>query len=392
VTGQGVPWSGRGSVYTEDEIAFVTQAMRSADPLTQGRYRTEFEQAFAAHVGAPHCFAVATCTAALQLAAELCRIRPGDEVIAPAHTFAASAIPFARLGARLKWADIDPATLVVTAATIAPLITPRTRAIVVVHLYGLMADMGPIMDLAGRHGIPVVEDCAQANGATLGGRQAGSFGDLACFSFHGHKQMTTLGEGGMLVVRDADLAKVVPGLRHNGMRPYAADRERYWLPAMTNVDFDWDGVWPYNFCLGEAQCAAGIAQLKRLPEMNEHRRRRAAGFKAAVADFPELVFQACPAGRVHTYYCLPARYDGAAGRDAVIERLAGHHGVRVIVQYYPLYRYPLFERAGFGAADCPETDRFFESMVSFPFHGWMPEDEFQAMIDATRETLAFLRT
>ena len=192
-------------------------------------------------------------------------------MICPAHTFAASAIPFCHTGASIRWADIDQRSLVVSAETIAPLVNENTKVIIVVHLYGLVCDMDPILELAHERGILVVEDVAQALGATYKGRQAGSMGDFGCFSFHTHKNMTTLGEGGVLTVKDPELAKVVPGFRHNGMRGFEGERENYWTPAMGNVDFDWDGVWPYNFCIGEIQCAAGIKQLERVDQMNANR-------------------------------------------------------------------------------------------------------------------------
>src|SRR5580692_524051 len=151
-----VPWSGRGCVYTEEEIATVIEVMRGADPQTQGPFQEQFERAFSEYTAAPHAFAVTSCTAALELAALLCRLSAGDEVIIPAHTFAASAIPFARAGARLIWADIDATTRGVTADTIRPLISDRTKAIVVVHLYGLVCDMDPIMALARQHGLLVI--------------------------------------------------------------------------------------------------------------------------------------------------------------------------------------------------------------------------------------------
>ncbi|MEK9754955.1 MAG: DegT/DnrJ/EryC1/StrS family aminotransferase [Rhodospirillaceae bacterium] len=389
-----VPWSGRGSRYSDDDIAFIVEAIQTADPLTQGRYQAEFEKAFRDYAGAEYAFAVSSCTAALHLAAVLCRLQPGDEVITPAHTFAASAIPFAQTGAKLVWADIDPATFVVSAASVERLITPNTKVIVVVHLYGLMADMDAIMALAEKHGLLVVEDAAQSLGATYKGRQAGTIGDFGCFSFHTHKNISTLGEGGMLTVRDAETAALVPGFRHNGMRPYQGERPQYWKPAMSNVDFDWDGVWPFNYCIGEVQCAAGTTQVPKIDDLNALRRRRAEKFMAAVKDFPELAFQATPEGRTNVYYCLPARYDGTPagrGRDDFMTRMATVHNVQMVVQYYPLYRYPMFEKAGFGEADCPETDRFFDRMVSFPFHAWMPDDQFEYLIDATRETLTELR-
>lgn len=389
-----VPWSGRGSCYTDEEIAVVVDAMRNADPLTQGRHQAEFEQRFAGYLGSANAFAVSSCTAALELAALLCRLQPGDEVIAPAHTFAASVIPFARTGASLVWADIDPDTRVITASSIRPLITPQTRVIVAVHLYGLVCDMDPIMQLAREHGLIVVEDAAQAVGARYKGRQAGTIGDFGCFSFHTHKNISTLGEGGMLTVRSPEAAALVPGLRHNGMRAYDGDRPRYWVPAMTDVDFDIEGLWPFNFCIGEVQCALGSKLLERLDRINAERKVRAERFIAAMADYPELVFQNTPAGCGHTWHLLAARYDGrrwGRTRDDAIAQLAFSSGVKVVVQYCPLYRYPMFRKAGFGDADCPESELFFDNMLSFPFQQWMPEQQFASMIELVREGLRQLR-
>lgn len=389
-----VPWSGRGSMYTEEEIATVVEAMRDADPQTQGRYQDEFERAVREYLGARHAFAVTSCTAALELAALLCRLQRGDEVITPAHTFAASAIPFARTGARLVWADIDSETRVVTADTIRPLITPRTRVIVVVHLYGLVCDMDPIMALAREHDLLVVEDVAQAMGARYKGRQAGTIGDFGCFSFHTHKNITTLGEGGMLTVASPEYAALVGGLRHNGMRNYPWNRRRYWIPAMSDVDFDIDGLWPYNFCLGEVQCALGTAMLRRLDSINAERAQRARRFIAAMQDYPELAFQRVPEGCGHSWHLLTGLYGGNPSgrtRDEFLEQLAFSAGVRAVVQYCPLYRYPMFQKAGFGTSHCPNTDHFFDNMVSFPFQQWMPLGQFECMISLVADTLRKMR-
>jgi dTDP-4-amino-4,6-dideoxygalactose transaminase len=389
-----VPWSGKGMNYTQGEINVVIKAMKEADPLTQGPHQAEFEKKFAAFFNVKHAFAVSSCTAALELSAILTKVKKGDEVIIPAHTFAATAIPFGRTGARIVWADIDPKTRLVTAETIKKCITSKTKVIVVVHLYGLVADMGPILALAKKHDLFVVEDAAQAPGAKYKGKRAGTLGDFGCFSFHTHKNISTLGEGGMLVVKDNALAQVVPGFRHNGMRGFDFKREKYWLPAMGNVDFDWDKVWPYNFCIGEVQCALGSKLLERLDRVNAQRRKRALGIISRLKDYPELEFQSIPKGCEHVFHLLAARYDGTAWgktRDEFIELMAFKHKVKVIVQYYPLYRYPMFIKAGFGRANCPNTDQFFDNMVSFPFQHWMTASQVDHMVKAIIKTLDQLR-
>jgi perosamine synthetase len=390
-----VPWSGKGHTYTPEEIELVARVMRDADSLTQNKYQAEFEATFRETFKANHAFAVATGTAALELAALLCDLKAGDEVILPAHTFAATAIPFARTGAKLVWADIDPDTLVATAETIEPLITKQTKVIVVVHLYGLVADLDPIMDLAKKHQLRVVEDAAQVIGARYKDQYAGTIGDFGCYSFHSHKNMTTLGEGGMFVVKDPTLAKLVPGLRHNGVRAFPPGRDRYWVPAMSNVDFDIEGLWPYNFCIGEVQCALGTALLKRLPQMNSDRKRRAASIVSTLRDVPELQFQSVKENCEHIYHLLVARYvspTNRVSRDDLIELLFREFRVQSVVQYYPLYRYPMFMKAGFGKAQCPETDRFFDNMISFPFQHWLTEDQLEYLTSSIRKACEILRT
>lgn len=389
-----VPWSGKGMQYNDKEIAVVVKAMKDADPLTQGKYQKEFEEKFALFIAAKHAFAVSNCTAALELSAILTNIKRGDEVIIPAHTFAATAIPFGRTGAKIVWADIDPKTWLVTAETIEKCISRRTKAIVVVHLYGLVVDMDPILRLAKKHNIYVVEDAAQAPGARYKGRRVGSIGDFGCFSFHTHKNISTLGEGGMLLVRDSKLAANVPGLRHNGMCGFSFKRDRYWIPAMSNVDFDIDGFWPYNFCIGEVQCALGSELLKRLDKVNAERRTRGMRIIEILRDFPELEFQKIPQGCEHVFHLLPARYNGstlAKTRDDFIELIAFKYKVKAIVQYYPLYRYSMFIKVGFGKADCPVTDNYFDNMVSFPFHHWLTAGQIKYMVTAIKNTLKELR-
>jgi len=155
-----LPWSGRGVNYNDEDIEVVVNAMKNAEPLTQGAYQAEFERLFSEYHDNIPSFATSSGAGALELSADLIDIQPGDEVIIPAHTYVATAIPYTRRGAKLVWADIDLATRVVTAKTIAPLISPKTKAIVPVHLYGLCANMDEIMALVEGKDIWVIEDCA----------------------------------------------------------------------------------------------------------------------------------------------------------------------------------------------------------------------------------------
>jgi dTDP-4-amino-4,6-dideoxygalactose transaminase len=385
-----VNFSGRALDYTEEETAVVLEALRTADPLTQGRYQQAFQEKFKVFNGARYAFAMMNGTAALEVAAKLCRLKPGDEVVAPVHTFTSSAYPFAKTGAALVWADSDPATRVVDAARIARVLSPRTKVIVVVHLYGYVADMPSIMELAEERGILVVEDACQAIGADIGGVKAGNFADFGIFSFHSHKNLTTLGEGGMITVRDDRYAALIPMIRHNGHCPFPGERPDYWKPAMGDVDFpelEGERIWPGNYCLGEVECALGAKQLDRVLTINAEKRDRALAFIDALAEYPELVFHRVETTR-HNYHLLAARMDGSVERrDDFIRRMFYEHGVKCVVQYCPLNRYPLYRKLGFGRADCPDADDFFDHMISFPFQHNLTEEEFRHMLGAAKRVL-----
>ncbi len=385
-----VNFSGRALDYTEEEIAVVIEALKTADPLTQGRYQLAFQEKFCAFNGAPHAFALFNGTCALELAAQLCRFKDGDEVIIPSHTFTSSAYPFAKRGAKLVWADVDPVTRVITPQTIERALTPRTKAIVVVHLYGYVADMPEIMALAKKRGILVIEDACQAIGADIDGVKAGNFADFGIFSFHSHKNLTTLGEGGMITVQNPDFAAVIPMLRHNGHCAFPGERPDYWLPAMGNVDFpelDGERLWPNNYCLGEVECALGAKQLDRVPQINAEKRTRALAFIDALAGYPELVFHRVDSTR-HNYHLLVAEMQGSVERrDDFIRRMFYEHGVKCVVQYCPLNRYPLYQKLGLGKADCPAGDKFYDHMVSFPFQHNLTEGEFDHMLRSAKIVL-----
>ena len=385
-----IPFCGRAHSYTEDEIQTVVDTMHTANPLTQGQFQQKFQEKFCNYTGAKYAFAVNNATAALEMTAQLCQFSPDDEVIIPAHTFTASAYPFLKNGAKIIWADIDLQTRVVTSQTIEQCITKNTKAIVAVHLYGYCADMISIMELAKRYNLIVIEDAAQAIGAKFNGQMAGTFGDMGVYSFHSHKNMTTLGEGGMLVVKDKKIANIIPMLRHNGHCSFDFKQDHYWSPAMGNVDFpELNGkqLWPNNYCLGEVECALGTKLLDRIDEINAQKRKRAVKFINEMSEYQQLEFHKEDSER-HSYHLLGAKVKHGK-RDKFMEEMA-NYGVQCVVQYYPLNRYDLYKKYGFGKADCPNTDDFFDNMVSFPFHHMMSDKDFTELLSITKKVTSNL--
>ena len=390
-----VDFSARAITYTQEEVNKVVEVMTKASTLTQGEYLAKFESKAKKYFDVNNVFAVANGTNALELSAILSNLKEGDEVIIPSHTFCASAIPFARTGAKIVWADIDPDTRLIDPEDIKRKITDKTKALVIVHLYGMSCDMDAIMNIVNEHNLVLTEDCAQSLGAEYKGRKTGTFGDFAIFSLHTQKNITTLGEGGLLIVKDDNIAKNIPGLRHNGLRGFTGEREYYWKPAMANVDLDIDELLPHNFCITEVQCALGDMLFDRLDDLNNERIRRANKFRDFLQEFEELNFQNdTKYDNKHVYHLLSAKYNGKKynkTNDDLIDLLFNKYKVKTVVQYCPLNRYPLFEKIGFGDANCPNSDEFFDNMISFPVQVWMSEDDFDYMIESVKNALIELR-
>ncbi len=383
---------------SSDEEQELLRVLRESNSLSVGAggctENDAFETDFTQFVGCSDSVAVSSCTSALELSATLTGLGPDDEVIMPAHTFIATAVPFARTSANIRWADIDPGTRVINADTIRPLITKRTKVVVVVHLYGLPADMDSIIALADQHGFFVIEDCAQAPGAIYKGRRVGSIGHFGCFSFQTHKNMQTLGEGGMLTVRDKQHGEQARRLRWMGIWPWKGKREKSWIPAGNDIVEPIPGRWPVNYCMGEPNAAVGRMMLKRLDKINDGRRRQAIRFMEALSDYPELCFQHVPNDCHHVYHLMAARYDGQSSghhRDDLFILLQDKYQLHAIVQYWPLNRSELFQKFGFGDANVPETDRFYDNMISFPWWSDMSDELIDDMARRTCKAIDELR-
>ena len=384
-----LPFSGRAHKYTQDEKDIILEAVEYAVPLTQGKYQSEFQDRFSDYIGSKNCFAVNNATTALELSAQLCQFKNGDEFICPSHTFTASAYPFIKKGAIPVWADIDMDIRVVTLETIKKCITSKTKAIVVVHLYGfIIPDIADIANYCKENNILLIEDVAQAMGTSMEGKKAGTFGDFGVFSFHSHKNITTLGEGGMLVVQDKKFADLIPMLRHNGHCGWDIERPNYWTPAMGNVDLprlDGEYLMPNNYCLGEVECALGSKLIERLDEINSQKRERAINFIEALKKYDVLKFHKEDSVK-HNYHLLVA-YVHDDKKDIFMKKMSEEKSIQCVVQYYPLNRYDFYKKLGFSKANCPKTDDFFDNMVSLPFNHMMSDEDFEYMLKSTIEVL-----
>ena len=381
-----VDWPSRGHEFTEEEIQIVGNIMRAKKTaLTQGSYVAKFEKDFAAYIGTSNAFSLMSAAHGLDIASMLIDVKPGDEIIIPSHTYCASALAFARRGAVIKWADIDPKTFTISIEHTKELITKNTKAIVVVHLYGLISPkIKEFVKLAKENNIFLIEDCAQSLGAKLDGKHCGTFGDIGCYSFHSQKNLTTLGEGGVITVADLEFASKVTGLRLNGHAPFKNKKE-YWLPAMVNVDEDMSNVWPIKSTMNEPQAAVGSLLINRMDELTNRRRIRGMYIRESLSEIKELEFQYIYNVDAHSHHLLPARCIGNKWkRDDLIKILHDEYGIKAIIQFYPLYRYDLFKKKGLSDAKVPETDSFFDNMISFPFSLVLEDQEVDYLIQSIK--------
>jgi dTDP-4-amino-4,6-dideoxygalactose transaminase len=370
----------------DDEIAEVVDSLRSGW-VTTGPKARRFEQDFAAFLGNEglHCIAVNSATAGLHLALEALGIGPGDEVITTTHTFTATAEVVRYLGADVKLVDIDPASLNIDPAAVAAAVTPRTKAIIPVHYAGLAADMPALRTIARRHGLKLVEDAAHALPTTSAGQLVGTLdSDATVFSFYANKTITT-GEGGMLVTRDAALAKRAQVMRLHGMNRDAFDRFTATVPS-----WRYEVVAPgFKYNLTDIAAALGLHQLKKLRVFQARRETLAARYDAGLRSLPVRLPPRPAAGDMHAWHLYVLRLaEGAPiGRDALIDGLYAA-GIGCSVHYIPLHLQPYWrERYGLRPEQFPHSQHAFEHMLSLPLYTRMGEADVDRVLDALRRLL-----
>ena len=368
----------------EDEIAEVVDTLRSGW-VTTGPKARRFEQAFAEFLGEPQieCIAVNSATAGLHLALEALGIGPGDEVITTTHTFTATAEVVRYLGADVVLVDIDPKTLNIDPKLVEAAITPKTRCIIPVHYAGLAVDMIAILDIARKHGLRVVEDAAHALPTTLEKELIGTMGsDATVFSFYANKTMTT-GEGGMLVTRNAELAKRAKVMRLHGMNRDAFDRFTAKVPS-----WYYEIVAPgFKYNLTDIAAALGLHQLKRIPAFQARRELIAQAYNDAFADLPLILPPQAIEGDTHSWhlYVLRLSEELEMERDVFIERMYAA-GIGCSVHYIPLHLHPYWrDRYGLRPQQFPHSQKAFERMVSIPLYTAMTDADVQRVIRTVRE-------
>lgn len=362
--------------------------------LTTGAKTRLFEERFAETVGARHAIALNSATAALHLALEAFGVRAGDEVIVPTWTFAASAEVVAYLGATPVLVDMDRVTLNATPEAILAAVTPRTKAVVVVHIAGYPVDMARLLEALEPHGIPVVEDAAHAfptRIASAGGRYAGTFGKVGAYSFYATKTITT-GEGGMFVTDDpaiADRARLMSlhGISRNAWNRYTASGS--WYYEIEDVG--------YKYNMTDLAASMGLVQLDRAEELLAARRDLAARYATAirassVADLIELPADTQDGSHAWHLYVIRLRTDRLrVDRGQVVDALKAL-GIGTSVHFIPLHLHPYYSRKGFRAVDFPIATLEYERVLSLPIWPGLTPDDLRRVVSGLEDVLGTART
>lgn len=371
-----IEWPYTGAIYGPEEEAVIARMIRDASrerrPLDRRSPEiVAFEDSFREYLGVGHAVALSSGGTALEVATRLLKIGPGDEVPVTALTFKATVLPIVAAGARPVPVDIDARSLNVDLEQLEARFTAKTKAIYVIDYAGLPLDPEAVMGIGRQHGLPVVEDAAHAPGAAYGETKCGAWADLTCFSFQSQKNISTLGEGGMLTTIHEEHARDARALRN-----YDHDR--------------WAGG---NYRLSVAQCAVGIEQVKRLDTVNRQRREHGRRMSDALGAIPGFITPYEPDGVTHAYHMYPCRLDETVFgpvRDSVRKRLSEKYGVDTSVQYEPWYEFPVIQQAVGEMAPCPVMERVARELFGLPIFPGYTEDEVDYIVWAVRETIESL--
>jgi dTDP-4-amino-4,6-dideoxygalactose transaminase len=351
--------------------------------LTMGSITLEFEELFAQYINVEHALAVSNATVALHLACLAVGIGPGDEVIVPSLTFVATANAVLYTGAQVRFADIrSEDDLTISPAEIDRLITPKTKAIIVVHYGGFPCQMEAICELAGRHGLYVIEDCAHAPGASLKGKALGTWGDVGCFSFFSNKNLST-GEGGMLVTNRREIADKVKILRSHGMTTLTWDRHQGHAHSYDVVDLG------YNYRIDEIRSALGMVQLKKLDQGNLMRKQYSHSYQAALKNtMVEIPFMNPHHDVVSSYHLFPILLPETIDRNKFIDFLKAAR-IQTSIHYPPVHKFQYYRRI-YPDLTLPQTEAVAVREVTLPLYPTMYQISVDQVVAAVGSALQSL--
>jgi len=403
-----VPYSFFGSIYDEDE-ELALKAVLKQEAQTMGPQVAMFQNEFADVFGVKHAFATTSCTTAMHVATQVFGIKEGDEVITTPNTFIATSLVILKEGAKPVYADIDPRTFNIDPNQIEDKITSKTKAIYVVHYAGQICDMDPIMEIARKHNLYVMEDCAHAHGATYKGRPAGSIGDIGCFSFHSLKNMTTLGEGGMITTNNDEFCDIINRMRVLSITHWQPDQTQfefggikmekkeldYWIPSHFNV-IDDKGNWGNNYRMNEAQAAVGRAQLDKLEMMVDKRRANShyltEGLKGIKGITPVYEDPNCYSS-FHLYTLCIEEEELGASRNEFMRVLYQEEGIQGIQHYQPTYHLSgVKEKYNYPDKLCPNAEKFFYAReTNLPMNPQLTKNDLDMMIEGIKNAAEKVR-
>jgi dTDP-4-amino-4,6-dideoxygalactose transaminase len=344
------------------EIRTAIERVLTSQQFVLGREGTALEAEIAQLCGVAHGVGVASGTDALILALRACGVQPGDEVLLPPFTFVATGSAVSALGAKPVFADIRPDSYNIDQSEFERRVTPRTRAIMVVHLYGLAADMDPILAFAKSRHLPVIEDNAQAIGASYKGRRTGSLGDAACLSFYPTKNLGAYGDAGMVVTNSAQLAARFRTLRNHGQSEKYRSNEPGW-----------------NSRLDEIQAAILRVKLRHLSHWQRARQSHAAEYHRLFSQIPGVMPPLAPEGLEHVYHQYTIRIEQ---RDALQKFLSERKIGSTVYYPYPLHLQPLYASLGHQAGDFPHAERAAQEVLSLPMYPELRKEQIARVVEA----------
>jgi perosamine synthetase len=398
-----------GSIFGQEEIEAIQRVLNSGEPLTRGPDVEMFEGEFAAYCGAKHAIAVSSCGAALNLTSKILNLREGDEVICQVNSFWVTINHLLERKVKIICADIDPYSLNIDVGKVESLITDKTKAIYLVHHGGNPANLNLLRRISKKYGIVVVEDAAHAVGAKYKGRKIGDDSDLACFSFSSLKNISTLGEGGMLVTNNDKFAELARGFRSNfpsghkvkrnvdSLGNYPKSKNPY-LNMGDSLDYDWIRLdeMGSTYRLSTVQAAVGRVQLKKLNSLIQKRTEIAERYNQTINEIeglkPVEILQGCKhAWHLYSFFVTS---DSKINRGELVDKLTNQYNIEVIIRFFPINMNGILKMSGCQQGGCSRCSKlenieriWFHEQMSLPISPQISDNEMEYIIDSLRKTI-----